>query len=55
MFTWGPLCIMHYLKVVFNATETECASGIRSVKFIFSSIEQKIESIQNLKKSCTSC
>lgn len=29
---------------------TESASGIRSLKFIFSYIEQKIESIQNLKK-----
>lgn len=50
MFTWGSLCTIHYLKVVFNVTEAECASGITSLKFIFSYIEQKIESIQTLKK-----
>lgn len=45
----GPLCIIHYLKVVFNATETESAWGIRSLKFIFSNTEQKIKSSHSLK------
>lgn len=55
MFTWGSLCSIHYLKVVFNVTEAECASGITSLKFIFSYIEQKIEPIQTLKKKKKSC
>lgn len=46
MFTWGSLYTIRYLKVVFNVTEAECASGITSLKFIFSYIEQKIEPIQ---------